>query len=230
VSERSAVGVLGGTFDPVHMGHLSIAEQVRCALGLQRVLLMLSALPPHKPDAEIGSQQHRLAMLHLALDPHAGLDVGTQEIERPGVSYTIDTLRGLRRGPPERNPLFILGTDSLLELHTWHEYRRLAAEFDLIVVERPGVDSRRLLGELEHELAGRLVPVELGDDGRARALQQLRPGGGGRIFQLSVLPLAVSSSDIRSRVAAGCGVGGLVPSAVAGYIRDNSLYRGEEAR
>jgi ribosome-associated protein len=189
---------------------------------------MLSALPPHKPDTEISAVEHRLAMLHLALDPHAGLAVGTQEIEREGVSYTIDTLRGLRQGPPPRDPLFILGTDSLLELHTWHEYRKLVTEFDLIVVERPGAGDRRVELELEPELAGRLVWLEPGDDGRVAELERHRPGAGGRIFRFPVQPLAVSSSDIRAQVTDGRDVGGLVPSAVAGYIRDNSLYRGEE--
>jgi len=113
----SAVGVLGGTFDPVHRGHLALAAGVREALGLAQVLLVPCATPPHKPGRAVTAAYHRLEMLYLGCEGRERLSVGTQELARGGVSYTIDTLRELRAGGAD--PVFVVGSDSLAEMGAW---------------------------------------------------------------------------------------------------------------
>jgi nicotinate-nucleotide adenylyltransferase len=214
LSDLSPVfGVLGGTFDPVHLGHIHVAEHVRSILGLSRVDLMLSAVPPHKKDTAIGPQADRLSMLRLAVEGRPGLRVSTVELERTGTSYTIDTLRFLRSGPEPVQPLFIIGMDSLLELHTWKDYRQLVNEFDLVLVDRPGVDEC----QVGPELAELILQCRKG-----RSLPDL--GRGGRIIRLEVPPVDISSSLVRLRACSGGELDALVPPTVARYIQQHSLY------
>ena len=219
--------VLGGTFDPVHLGHLEIARRVRRVLDGAPVLLLLSAAPPHKDVLELSSAEHRETMLRLAVENEPGLELCRLELEQPGVSYTIDSLRMLRDGPPLSRPVFVLGTDALLELPTWREYRTLIKEFDLIGVARPGQDPDRIRGRLDPAVAAHLAPGLL-TESREHVAGNVTPGGGGRIFLLSTPPIAISSSEIRARAGDGRELGGLVPPAVAGYIQRNGLYRKEE--
>ena len=129
VSEDHLFGVLGGTFDPVHLGHLSIAREVQRTFSLSRLLLMLSALPPHKERASLSSTADREAMLRLAVSGESRLEVSTLELERREISYTIDSLRSMRDGRPGGRPVFILGMDSLFDLPTWKDYLELMAEW-----------------------------------------------------------------------------------------------------
>lgn len=222
----TAVGVLGGTFDPVHLGHLRVADEVRQRLRLSRMLLTPSAVPPHKPLGAPSSAAHRERMLRLALGGRAGLELCTIELRQERVCYTVDTLRALRDGTPPLSPLFVLGTDALLLIETWRDYRGLLQEFDLVVVERAGVELARAAGGLERAIADRIV---LGPAGEvALAAQEL--GRGGRIFHLPVAPIAISSSSIRRCAAEGQSLNGLVPTAVAEYIERTGLYRRESPR
>lgn len=207
------LGVLGGTFDPVHVGHLELARGVASALGLDRVLLVLSARPPHKPDREVTSSEHRLAMLRLAVAGEPLLEASALEVERGGASFTIDTLRELEAGPPRCLPVFILGLDALFDLPTWREWRAIAAEFDLVAVDRPGRDLERDRCRLDPFLASRLV-------------RTLDPptGRGGRILHLALPEIPVSSREVRARAGQGRSLAGLVPPSVARYIRDHRLY------
>ncbi|HKQ60156.1 MAG TPA: nicotinate (nicotinamide) nucleotide adenylyltransferase [Candidatus Polarisedimenticolaceae bacterium] len=212
------VGVLGGSFDPVHVGHLALAEAVRRALPLSRVLLLPCAVPPHKPQRLLGAAEHRAAMLRLALEDHPGLELCTLELERGGVCYTIDTLRTLRRSQPPRDPVFLLGMDSLVELPTWRFYPQLLAEFDWVALDRAGSELEQVRSRLDEEVLSRLRPdlSGLGD----------RPlGSGGRVLHLAVTPPDVSSSEVRARAAASESLDGLVPPAVARYIHREGLYR-----
>lgn len=215
MSPRPPVGVLGGTFDPVHLGHLEIARRAREAARLVQVLLVPAAVPPHKTDRVLAPARDREAMLRLAIAGAEGLAISTVELDAGGVCYTIDTLRRLRLGPPAVDPVFILGMDSLADIDTWKDHRALLREFDLVVVDRDG-GRARLLPEIERAL----IDVEV-DRGDPRAHE---PGRGGRIFRLRLPPIPISSSEIRARAAADGNLAGLVPDAVAGYIRSRGLY------
>jgi GTP-binding protein len=224
VSGGSLAGVLGGTFDPAHVGHIHVADRIRRVFSLSRVLLVPCAVPPHKTREDLSPARHRVEMLRLAAAGKPWLQVSTLEIERGGVSFTIDTLRELVRGEPPLVPLFILGLDALLEIRTWKEHASVIREFDLILVDRPGNDlaeARQTLGE---EILSRLVSVSAEDEGR---LDEIDPpvGSGGRIFHVRIPLSDVSSTRIRSAVAAGESPSGLVPPAVARYIEDQKLYR-----
>lgn len=216
------VGVLGGSFDPVHVGHVRIAEAVRSSFSLPRVLLVPAATPPHKPDAPMASAHHRLAMLELALAGLEGLEASTIELDRGGLSYTVDTLRSLRddRADPVL-PLFILGMDSLLEISTWKQPGALMAEFALVVVDRPG---RR-----EPDSPDR--PWETVAARPGAGASALRRGGGpGSRYRLALEPIDVSSSRVRALAARGASLAGLVPPAVARYIQQEDVYSQEGAR
>ncbi len=231
--EIPVVGVLGGTFDPVHLGHIAVARAVRERAGLERVLLMPCATPPHKEAPRLADAEHRRAMLRLAIADHPGLELCTLELDSGEVCYTIDTLHRLRHGPPPVNPVFILGMDSLYELTTWREYRRLIREFDLIAVDRPAepeedANEAGRPRQPAHEVAEAVVELGTGRHGR----DQLRAAGvgrGGRIFHLRMPPVPISSSQIRAKVARGERLDGLVPPAVARYILSNKLYRRRNA-
>jgi len=221
-----AVGVLGGTFDPVHLGHLRIAEETRCLLGLSRTLLLPTAVPPHKRADELSPVHHRMAMLQLSVSQSEGIEICRLELEPKRVCYTIDTLRAIRDGRPARQPVFILGMDSLLQITIWRDWQDLVREFDLAVIERSESETRA--GEsLDPTLAGRLVSLDAGSC-TANLVDELQPGRGGRIFRLPIGPIPISSSAIRARSRSGLDLESVVPPAVAGYIQRTGLYLRED--
>ena len=224
MSGRELVGVLGGTFDPVHVGHLEIASRVRASLKLPRLLLVPCALPPHKPPSDVTPAHHREAMLRLAVADHPELETSTLEIDTGRVCYTIDTLRLMRHGGHSLEPVFILGMDALIDLPTWREFERLVREFDLVVLSRTDQPLEAARPRLHPRVAERLAPVS---DVERVAGALVDSTERGRIFSLQWDPISVSSSEIRRRVAAGEEPDDLVPPAVAGYIRLNGLYRQE---
>lgn len=204
-----SLGILGGTFDPIHHGHLLIAEEAREALGLERVLLVPVASPPHKPGRPVTPAGHRFAMLELAVADNPAFDVGRLELERGGISYTLDTLLALRgeRGAGASDPWLIMSEEALAGFPTWHEPDRILELCRLAVVPRGG---HAPLGD---GWAGEHVP---GREDRVRFL----PG--------PLLP--ISGSVVRRRAAAGRSVRYLVPEPVARYIADHRLYTGPEWR
>lgn len=195
-----SVGILGGTFDPIHHGHLVIAEEAREALGLERVLLVPAATPPHKPDRPLTSPEHRLAMTELAIAGNPAFSVSAIEVERDGTSYTVDTLEALaREGITE--PWFILSAEALAEFPSWHRPDRILELCRLAVVPRSG-----------HEMLD------------AAWVREHFPGREARLRFLPGPLLPISGSVVRRRAAAGRSVRYLVPDAVAGYIADHALY------
>jgi nicotinate-nucleotide adenylyltransferase len=194
-------------------------------LGLPRVLFVPAAVPPHKRHEQLTASHHRETMLNLALSDEPELELSTVELQSGGVCYTIDTLRRLRDGSPGRDPLFIMGTDSLLEIPTWHEFRELVREFDLVAVNRGEAELEAIRGLLDPIVERRLL---LPGDADAARTAVGRGGGGGRIFCLRMEPIPISSTDIRRRAAEGRPLAGLVPPEVARYIHSNGLYRQEE--
>lgn len=198
------VGIMGGTFDPIHLGHLAAAEGARHLLGLDRVFFMPNQEPPHKRGLPVTPAAHRAAMVRLAIADNPAFAFSDLELRREGPSYSSDTLQAVRSQHPDWQIAFLIGADSLLELHTWHEYRRLLTLAEVVAVHRPGYDA----GAVE-EAAWRLsaeVPEA-------------------RIRVLSVPGVDVAASDLRQRAAQGYPLRYLVPDAVEAYIRQQGLYR-----
>jgi nicotinate-nucleotide adenylyltransferase len=217
----TVAAILGGTFDPVHRGHLALADHARRALGVARVLLLPCADPPHKPERTLAERYHRLEMLYLAVEGREGLEVSTFEIARGGVHYTIDTLRALRGGTRPLAPVFLIGSDALAEIDSWRDYAALLAEFDFAVAVRPEDDFAARARPWAEEVMGRLSPASGAGDPSL--------GTGGRVFRLAIPTFPVSSSLVRQRSHTGQSLDDLVPARVARYIQHNGLYA-EEAR
>lgn len=209
--EDRRVGILGGTFDPIHYGHLVIAEQVCEALQLDRVLFIPAAMPPHKQGEEVAPAGDRAAMVELAIAGNPAFAMSSIELRRAGPSYTVDTLTDLvdeaARQRVAREFYFILSSEALGGLSGWHEPERLLRLTRLAVVQRPG--------------------APLPDEAR---LGVMLPGGAAsidRVECVDTVPLANSSSDVRARACSGRSIRYLVPPAVEAYIRDHRLYRFE---
>jgi nicotinate-nucleotide adenylyltransferase len=200
VGTRS-IGILGGTFNPPHRGHLALARHAKAELGLERVLLMPAHSAPHKGEDEDPGPERRLEMCRLAVgdEPQEGLEVCGLEIERGGPSYTVDTLKAISESDPEAELTFIVGADMARTLATWREPRELV------------------------ELA-RLAVAEREDAGREDVLRALNPLGA-RVDFLEMGMLDVSSSQVRERVRHGEPIDGLLAPAVAEYIAEHGLYR-----
>jgi nicotinate-nucleotide adenylyltransferase len=191
------IGLLGGSFDPVHVAHIALARTALCALNLDRVELIPASNPWQRaPLAADG--RHRLAMLQLAIEHDNHLAINTTELERGGKTYTIDTLKGLA---PEHQYHWILGSDQLSRFCTWHRWQDIAAMATLVVAQRPG-SSLAAPAALDHYLQ------ELG-----------KP-----LLVLPFSPMPVSATEIRRRIAASESTNGLLDPAVARYIQDNALY------
>jgi nicotinate-nucleotide adenylyltransferase len=215
-SPARRVGIFGGTFNPIHVAHLRSAEEVREAQRLDRVLFIPSATPPHKRNHGLVSAEHRLAMVRLAIAGNPYFAVSTIEIDRPGRSYSVDTLRALRARMPGVSFAFIMGLDAFREIDTWKEYDRVFELADLVVTSRPP------LGEPELR---RALPVAV----RARVCYrggQLEHRTGNRIIFQPVSDLDISASAIRQRCRRGFSIRYLVPAAVERYITRHGLYAG----
>jgi nicotinate-nucleotide adenylyltransferase len=217
---KETIGLFGGTFDPVHLGHLRAAAEVRRKAGLGRVLFIPSYLPPHKASGAVASAADRLRMVELACRRRAGFETSAVEVEAGEKSYSILTLRKVRALRPRARLFFILGVDAFLEIGTWREYRRVLEECFFLVTGRPGFDLERARGVLGGRLRRSVGPFPPG----GRAGGALPPGR--RVFLMPIRALDVSSTAVREKLRRGLSVEGLVPRSVAAYIRERQLYRG----
>ena len=214
------VGVLGGTFDPIHYGHLCFAADVRATLALAQVLMIPAGQPPHRAPP-IASAVDRLAMTELACAEFPGFVADGREVRRPGPSYTVDTLQSLHEEDPGRPLALLLGVDALQGLESWHRWERLFTLAHLVVVERPGTafDAAALTPQLRVQWERRLATDP------SRLSRQLA----GAIVRVPVAPQAISASAIRAALARGAAgrvqVAGLLPPTVLAYIDRNHLYR-----
>jgi len=212
-----SIGLMGGTFNPIHLGHLRAAEDIAEQLGLRRLVFIPAGTPPHKPATPVAPFEHRLNMVRLAVEDHAGFEVSDVEGHRQGLSYTVETLRHFRdRFGPELNLYFITGLDAFLEVSHWRDYPRLFDLASFVVVNRDGRDPS-ILGQLLRSA----VSPEFAWDPERKAF--IRPDGP-PVLVRNVLRLDISSTDIRRRLAEGRSVRYLVPEAVRLYIRNNGLY------
>ena len=213
------LGVLGGTFDPIHYGHLRLAAEVRAALGLAEVRLIVAGTPPHRTPP-VAPAEHRLAMTGLGCDEFAGLTADGREVRRAGASYTVVTLQELHDEEPTRPLVLLIGGDAFAELSTWHRWEQLFTLAHFIVVERPGapLDAQALPPALKLQLDRRLTTDPM------RLSRQLA----GSIFRQSVTPQPISATAIRDALARGhaarAQIRGLLPAAVLAYIDRNQLY------
>lgn len=198
--------LFGGSFDPLHHGHLIIGRHVAEALGVPRVVLMPSGQPPHKPGRTVASVAERVAMCELVAAENPLFAVDPWEAEQSGPSYTLNTIRHVRDiYGPEVQLLWLVGLDSLNELHTWYRAQELVAACQIVTALRPGTappDERALTGHF-------------GSAAAAQLLRHVVPG----------LQIDISSTQIRARLAAGRDIRYLVPPAVGAYIQARGLYR-----
>ena len=196
------LGIMGGTFDPIHYGHLVTAEQAREALALDLVLFMPAGSPAFKQDREVTSPEDRYAMTVLATAANPSFYASRFEIDRPGVTYTVDTLKALRSAYPENVHLyFITGADAIIDIVTWHDAAEIASLATLIAATRPGYDIRQAQARI----------AASGIDFDVRYIQ--------------IPALAISSTNIRDLVRLGKSVRYLTSESVMGYINKNRLYR-----
>ena len=219
--KREKIGLLGGTFDPVHNGHLAVAQHVLQALALDSIWFIPAALPPHKAShadgGSISAFSHRSAMLALALAGYSAFVLSDIEAERPSPSYSIDTINLLHARLKETTDLyFIIGGDAFLEITTWKKYRELPDLVHFVVISRPAYDSGEIGECIRRNFAG------YASDPSRRTWSS--PSSRGSFILLQMEPVPISSTEIRERVRDGKDIRGLVPSAVADYIRKNHLY------
>ncbi|HOI54978.1 MAG TPA: nicotinate (nicotinamide) nucleotide adenylyltransferase [Phycisphaerae bacterium] len=200
----STIALFGGSFNPIHVAHLAVARAAMEALGLERLVLVPSARPPHKPSADLAADTHRLAMCRLAAADDPRFEVSDVELRRQGPSYTVDTLADVRRRRPEASLVLLVGADMLRDLHLWHRFEEIVRLARVVTLPRPGVEL------------GRLEPLRraLGDATADALLADVLP----------TPRVDVSATDIRRRIRQGLPIDGLVPPAVADYIREHRLY------
>ena len=212
------IGIFGGTFDPVHYGHLRLAEEMLELARLRQIRFIPTGTPPHR-DAPQVSAQHRSAMVQLAIADQPAFMLDDREVKRTTPCYTVDTLRELRADLGEAQPLCLLmGGDAFLQLHTWQEWEQLFELAHIVVGYRPGftLDERihTATAELQRHYQLRLCTA----DGLSR-----QPSGG--IAELAIPKLEISATDIRRRVAGNRTIRYLLPNAVANYIHQYNLYK-----
>jgi nicotinate-nucleotide adenylyltransferase len=207
------LGVFGGTFNPIHLAHLRLAEEAREALELDRVLFVPAGDPPLKAE-QLAPARDRMAMVRLATAPHPAFEASELEIGRAGKSYTADTLEEIARERPDASLWFLLGADALADFERWHAPERIFAAASLGVAPRPD----QAPGELTFVLPPRLRPL-------------FRPGprglehaSGHEIRWIPLAPLAIAASDLRRRLARGASIRYLVPDPVLEYLAKHHLY------
>lgn len=202
VPDGMSLGILGGSFNPIHNGHLYMARQARDTFGFDRVCFLPTGTPPHKPEG-LADAGKRLEMVRIAISGEPGFFVSTLEMERPGNSYTVDTLRQIRAGEAGCALFLIIGADTLVDLLHWREPEQVFQMAGFVVCARPGVREE----EME------------------TCAEKLR----GKGADIRIMPLEgpdISSTEIRRRIAAGLTLENLVPVGVEAYLRQTGLYRG----
>jgi len=222
------IGLFGGTFNPIHRGHLKVIQEVKAAFDLDQILLIPAALPPHKESGGVADAEDRMQMIRLAVANYPiliqSVEVSDVELKRPGPSYTIDTVGHFMQALPENTHLhFILGLDAFLEIDTWKSYQDLLRLVPFIVMSRPG--SCRHGNEVAEETLGNYLKAKISDNYRFAAVpasyvhDDKKP-----IFIFEVTPIDISSTQIRECVKKGDSITSLVPENVEDFIKTKGLY------
>lgn len=194
---------MGGTFDPIHNGHLILAEYGRTTFDLDKILFIPTGKPPHKDKASISPNNHRYNMTMLAINSNPYYLISSIEIQREGIAYTVDTIKYLKSKFAHRDFYFILGSDSLYQIHKWKDYKELLSLCNFIVAKRQDLDNNNLKAKIEE-------------------LSELY---GSYIYILESPFIDISSTEIRNRVKKGLSIKYLVPDPVGQYIEKNKLYK-----
>ncbi|WP_422486276.1 nicotinate-nucleotide adenylyltransferase [Gudongella sp. DL1XJH-153] len=200
-----AIGLMGGTFNPIHMGHLLIGEYIREEWKLSKVIYIPSGNPPHKTGGEVLEASHRVKLVQLAIENNSFFELSFIELNREGFSFTIDTIRQMHLEYPYEKLYFIIGTDTLFELETWKSFQKIANEIEFIMYGR-GRHSKKDVEE---------------------KLQNLREKHGFRIHRSNGPEIEISSTNIRDRINKGLSVKYMIPDSLIEEIEKESLYKGE---
>lgn len=219
------IGLFGGTFNPIHRGHLWAASEVKKRFNLDQISLIPAALPPHKAPGQVAKADDRLAMINLAVADFSGFTVSDVELNRCGPSYTIDTIRYFKQALGEDARIYlIMGLDAFIEIHTWKSHQELLEQIAFIVIARPGegyADARQGWQVLAAYLKSTLsADYQFGAADACYTSKGKQP-----IYIRDVKALDISSTEIREKVKKKQSIEGLVPPGVAGYIRLKGLYR-----
>jgi nicotinate-nucleotide adenylyltransferase len=204
------IGIFGGTFDPIHYGHLRSALEVQEIFGLDQVRFVLSAQPPHRQSTQ-ASVVMRLAMLRLAIDNLTGFVVDTREMERSGPSYMVDTLESLRQEFSKQILLLFIGADAFNQLTSWHQWQRLFEYAHVVVLTRPGYKVNHMDGFLRTKNTDQIL--------------ELKSMSAGKLYFQSITQLDISATSIRSMIVNGKSPQFLLPDKVLIYIREHRLYQ-----
>ena len=207
------IAIYGGTFDPIHFGHLRSIDELKQRLEFNTVRLIPSYIPPHRAEPGASSED-RLNMLRLAAEEFDELVVDEREIQRRGTSYTVDTLAEIRGDlRDDAQLMFVLGTDAYALLHEWYRWEKLTDYAHLIVMERPGLSAEVVDGQVVEWTKARLLD----------SVQQLE-GPSGSVVKIALSPYEISATEIRRRVRNGVDCTQWLPNAVANYIKAHKLY------
>jgi len=217
--KKNRIGILGGTFNPIHVGHLKAAEDVQRKFLLIKILFIPSYIPPHKESSDIASPWQRLKMVELALSPYPQFIPSALEIADKGKSYSIFTLQKVKKLYPEAFIFFILGIDAFLEIDTWKDYQKVLEQCFFIVISRPGYKLEEAKDILGGKYRSRMFEISGLDKLKEEAFLSFK------IFLFKINSLEVSSTDIRKRIRHGLSIKGMVPEAVEDYIHHHGLYR-----
>ena len=205
-STNKRIGIFGGSFDPVHLGHLIIAQDATEQLNLSEVLFVPASIPPHKQHLEQVAVHHRLKMLQLAIESNDHFSVSDQEMERGGISYSIDTIKAFRGSYPNAELVFLVGSDTLLDLHNWYRIDELMDLCEVASFMRPSISSIEDLAK----------QIKVSERHKKKLLEN--------VFQTHLIE--ISSTEIRRRKMNGQGIHYLVPPVVDAYIDEHGLYEG----
>lgn len=211
------VGIFGGTFNPVHWGHLRSAEEIREMFGLEQVIFIPTNISPHKKSAELVSADHRLKMLDLAVENNSYFFTSDVELRRPGKSYSIETIGYFKQSfEKELTLFFIMGMDAFLEINSWRSCNELFSLCNFIVMTRPGYETKEL---------GQVIPAQIRKDfvyhpDEKRFVHRSQFS----IYVKDITPLDISSNDIRTFVRNGRSIKYLLPEVVENYVNDHGFY------
>lgn len=220
-------GLLGGTFDPIHWGHLIVAEEAADVIGLDRVIFIPARIPPHKIGQSISATQHRMKMVESAIADNSRFEVSDYEVSRPGPTYTVETVQAFKQLYPNDQIYFIMGHDSFLEIETWYQYPELFSLCRLIVVIRPGtppVQWQRFGKDVRQLFPDRVLQINDAMDS-PRSQQD-----NWTICLVKIAGLDVSATRIRARVRSGRSIRYQVPDTVREYINLKRLYRRSQGK
>lgn len=221
------IGLLGGTFNPIHKGHLIIAESIRSQFKLERIYFIPSAIPPHKLEPVV-DPSHRVSMIKLAIKSNSHFFCSSLEIERGGKSYSIDTVRSFKeKFGGNENFFFLIGSDAFLDISTWKSYNKLLNLCKFIIINRPSINPEqtennlsRILSEKDHDLKLQIINSEPNE-----APHQVSPQDNIDLFLVSIPPIGISSTKIRKMVASNLSIRYQVSDHVDQYIKKFNLYK-----